>query len=154
VDRYAAQGDLRVFVGLASEWEDHPNDRPEIETAVIEQSQLLLARERPRTWLKVQARRGGSALWRPRTQESVDLTQLPISLPLKARLSDWQRLYDATFKSGSMEQDGFASESDARSFVESGWELVAALQDELGPSWHVEYMQEPTKPPGLRLAHR
>ena len=43
------------------------------------------------------------------------------------------------------------SADDAESFVRSGEELVVQLQRELGDLWHVEYMPEPIRPPGLRL---
>jgi hypothetical protein len=51
-------------------------------------------------------------------------------------------------------EGGFTSAGDAEEFVDAGRGIVDALQEELGPSWHVEYMPEPVAPPGLRLARR
>ena len=33
-----AEGDLRIFVGLASGWENHASDHPELEAAIVEQA--------------------------------------------------------------------------------------------------------------------
>jgi hypothetical protein len=57
-------------------------------------------------------------------------------------LSDWPR------------SGGFESERDVEQFVNAGQELVARLQVELAPSYHVEYMREPIRPPGVKLRPR
>lgn len=53
-----------------------------------------------------------------------------------------------TFTPGA---EGFTTEAEAVTFVARGRDLAEQLQQELGESWHVEYMPEPTKPPGVRL---
>jgi hypothetical protein len=57
--RVEREGDLRVFVGLASECDDHPGSRPAIERAIRDAAVELLARGELRSWLKLQARVGG-----------------------------------------------------------------------------------------------
>jgi hypothetical protein len=90
-------GDLRIFVGLASTLDDHPEDTEHIEAAI-----LAAARE----------------------------------------LLDWPA------------SGGFDSEHDAERFVAAGQRLVVQLQDELGASYHVEYLPEPIRPPGVKLRTR
>jgi len=38
--------------------------------------------------------------------------------------------------------------------VADGERLVSRLQHELGPTYHVEYMPEPIRPPGVKLRAR
>ena len=140
-------GDLRVFVGLAAEWDDHPQARGEIDGQIILASTELLSRPSPRRWIRVHAVRGAAPLSveRPHGALAVDASALPLSAALSEDLHQWASDYDAA---GA----GFDSAAAAVEFVERGRALVARLQGELGDVWYVEYMPEPTRPPGLRLA--
>jgi len=55
-------GDLRIFVGLASMLDDHPDDAEQIEADMVVAAQELLARPAPRRWIKLMAVRGRSPL--------------------------------------------------------------------------------------------
>jgi hypothetical protein len=139
-------GDLRVFVGLASEWDDHPEDRTRIEEQIVQEASELLGRPAPRQWIQLRAKHGRSLLTVQRRYgpAPMDAATLPLSESLCHGLARWAADYDST-------ADGFDSSSDAVAFVQRGRTLVARLQDELGDGWHVEYWPEPTQPPGLRL---
>lgn len=147
--RVVAEGDLRVFVGLASEIEDHPELRSTLSGDIVEASREILAREEPRVWIKLQARPGGP-VWIPRTMEPFDLRDLPVQPRLRDELLAWQTNHDTLFATTSG-SGGFLSAEEADTFVARGRELVAELQSSLGPRWWVEYLPEPTRPPGLRL---
>jgi hypothetical protein len=147
--RIDREGDLRVFIGLASEWDDHPRFRPEIEDQILTAARDLLDQERPRMWLRVQARRDESPLIESGTAREVQPADLPITEALAGSVGEWARRYDAV-----MEQGRFNGEREAKSFVASGQALVERLQRELGSTWHVEYYPEPTRLPGLRLRAR
>jgi hypothetical protein len=148
--RVDAEGDLRVFVRLASEWEDHPSDRPKLEAAIVEQAQVLLDRPAPRRWLKVMAKAGCSPVWQPNPALNVDLADLPIAPELSNDLARWAADFDATC-SDDARASGFETQRDAEEFVDIGRHLVDRLQASLRPSWHVEYMPEAIRPPGLHL---
>ena len=151
----AEEGDLRIFVGLASEREDHPDAGAKIDAQIIEAAKELLARAEPRRWLRLQARHGESPLsrWRPEALEPVAEESLDLSPALAAALTSWAKDYDSTFGDDA-DRSGFPSPGHAEAFVERGRTLAADLQGELGDSWHVEFYQEPTRPPGLRLRAR
>lgn len=146
--RIAREGDLRVFGGLASEWDEYAEHRAEIEGFIVDAARELIDQAEPRRWLMVQAQHGRSPVADSGSREELRPTDLPISEDLAHSLADWATDYDATF---ATEPDGFQSEEEAVTFVERGRDLVGRLQDELGEHWHVEYMPEPIKPPGLRL---
>lgn len=55
-------GDLRVFAGLASTLDDHPEDAEQIEADMVAAARELLARPAPRRWIKLRAARGRSPL--------------------------------------------------------------------------------------------
>lgn len=146
------EGDLRIFAGLASEYEDHPDDAVVIGAQIVAASQEVIGRAQPRRWVRLMAERGRSALSRtgPSGPEAIELLELPISPELAAGVAAWALDYDQTF--GDRDEDGgFESEAHAVAFIERGRFLVEGLQEELGPGWCVEYMPEPTRPPGLRL---
>lgn len=147
-DRIRREGDLRVFIGLASEWDDHPNERAEIERSIIDAARGLQGQKQPRRWLRIQARHGSAPVTDSGTRVELRPRDLPISGALVGALSTWADEYDATFEAG---RDGFGSQTDAETFVRQGRELVERLQIELGSRYHVEYIPEPTKSPGLRL---
>jgi hypothetical protein len=142
--RLKDSGDLRVFVGLASECEDHPKARQAIEAAIVEHARDLANRDRPRKWVMVQARSGAGPLWD--SGSAVDPSHLGVPDELRGRLLGWQQRYEGIRSDG-----GFASANAAKAFVASGAELVQVLQGELGANWVVEYMPEPVAPLGLRL---
>jgi hypothetical protein len=150
--RVAREGDLRVFIGLASEWDDHPRHRAEIDASIIEAARRLLDQTDPRVWLRVQAARACSPISDSGTRSEIHPGDLPISGDLAGAFTLWAEEYDATFTDrGGAGSDGFASGAAAVTFVERGRDLVGRLQAELGESHHVEYMPEPIKPPGVRL---
>jgi hypothetical protein len=39
--------ELRIFVGLASEWQDHPEHRSSLDDDILDEARKLLARDRP-----------------------------------------------------------------------------------------------------------
>jgi hypothetical protein len=144
------EGDLRIFIGLASERQDHPEAGDEIDAQIIEAATELLARPSPRRWLRVQARNGEPPLKRSRSRglEPTLAQDLGISSGLSNAVSQWAKDYAATFTPAA---SGFESQAAAEAFVYRGRALAADLQRELGDSWHVEYYPEPIRPPGLRL---
>ena len=152
-NRIIQEGDLRVFVGFASEFEDHPEDGPAIGAAIVDAAAELLTRSEPRMWLRVQARHGMAPVVQSGTRAPVSLHDLPITDDAANAVAQWASQYDLLFDTCDAE-GGFANEHDAEAFVEQGRQLVTRLQSELGDSWHVEYMPEATKPPGLRLRTR
>jgi hypothetical protein len=148
-------GDLRIFVGLASMLDDHPEDADQIEANMVAAARELLARPAPRRWIKLMAVRGRS----PLTQTvgsghiEVDPDTLHLSGGLRSDLARWDAYFQATL-SGWPAAGGFDSEYDAERFVAAGQQLVSRLQDELGADYHVEYRPEPIRPPGVKLRTR
>lgn len=148
-------GDLRIFVGLASMLDDHPDDAEQIEAGMVMAAQELLSRPAPRRWIKLMAVRERS----PLTQTmgpghiEVDPQTLQLSDGLCSGLARWNAHFAAAL-SGWPASGGFDSKHDAETFVAAGKQLVSQLQDELGAGYHVEYMPEPTRPPGVKLRKR
>lgn len=151
--RVEPEGDLRIFIGLASEWEDHPASRPQIETAIVDAAEELLQRPAPRRWVKLMASQGCSPLWQSAPARNLPLAELSLDIDLRNDLNHWATDYDATF-GNDLQRSGFFTVEDADSFVARGSQFAEQLQISLGPTWHVEYMPEPTRPPGLRLRQR
>lgn len=148
-------GDLRIFVGLASMLEDHPEDAEQIEADIVAAARELLARPAPRCWIKLTAVRGRSPLTHSTSSGDieVDPETLQISDGLRSGLARWDA-YFAAVLSDWPAAGGFDSEHDAERFAAAGRQLVARLQDELGASYHVEYRPEPIRPPGVKLRRR
>lgn len=146
-------GDLRIFVGLCSVLDDHPEDRAHIETKIMEAAEELLARPQPRRWIKLMAVAGRSPLSRTLgTDDSeVDPKDLPISPALIADVERWAEDHHSLLARWP-DAGGFHSHEHAREFVERGERLVTRLQTELGSGYCVEYMPEPILPPGMKLA--
>ena len=143
-----AEGDLRIFVGLASELEDHPQLHQEIEEQIRRAAAALLARESPRTWVRMQPRVDIDwPLWKPKPRRILRTDEVPCSSGLVDRLRQWQSVY-ARHALPAVPQGVsiFTNPADALAFVETGRELAELLQSELGDDWHVEYYPEPTKP--------
>ncbi len=145
--RVARAGDLRMFIGLASEWEDHPDHRTEYDKQIIEEAKTLLARAELRQGVKLMAKAGSWPLWqhsadgRPRCLGDAEL---PLSHELHHELAEWAFDFDSTVGRGFSGPSGFESQRDAEQFVDRGRLLVVRLQAELGDGWHVEYMPTPT----------
>jgi hypothetical protein len=145
--RAEPEGDLRIFIGLASEADDHPNDREELGRAVAQESAALLARGKPRQWLRLQADPVRAlSISTTRGQAPVGPDELALTDALASRVAGWSQAWTHILDGG-----GFSSTTDAETFVENGRVLAEALQDWLGSRWNVEYYPEPIRPPGLRL---
>ena len=140
-------------MGLASQLDDRPADADRIEAAIVVAAQELLARPAPRRWIKLVAVRGRSPLTQTAGPDDVEVH--PETLQLSGTLlSDLARWDAYTALSDWPEAGGFESEQDAERFVAAGRQLVSQLQEELGPSYYVEYMPEPIRPPGVKLRTR
>lgn len=148
------EGDLRGFVALASELEEHPDSREEIEEDIVAAARDLLQRPWPRRWLRLQARLDSTPL-----SLSLSSGLVPV-VPEKLGLGDadatalaqWARQFDATFAANE-HAAGFDSQQQAEEFVARGHQLTEIVQRALGDHWQVEYYPEPVRPPGLRLRH-
>ena len=141
--RFDREGDLRIFVGLASEWDDHPGSRTEIEDAIRRSAGALLAQDGPRAWLKLQARVGESPVIDSGKRESCAVSGLPVSDDLKRDLLVWADEFDAAQARPGSGPSGFESVKAAESFVDRGARMVDEMQRQLGVEWHVEYMPTP-----------
>jgi hypothetical protein len=148
-------GDLRIFVGLASTLDDHPDDVERIEADIIAAARELLDRPAPRRWIKLRAVRERSPLTQTMGFDDieVDSEALRLSDGLRSDIARWKAQFEDTL-SGWPASGGFDSEHDAECFVVAGQRLVTRLQDELGAGYHVEYMPEPIRPPGVKLRAR
>lgn len=89
--RVGDSGDLRIFVGLASMLDDHPEDSAAIEKQVVVAAKELLQRSRPRRWIKLMARLRHSSLTRTAgdSDVEVDAAALPIGPGLVAEIERW-----------------------------------------------------------------
>jgi len=148
-------GDLRIFVGLASELDDHPECAEQIHAHIVVAARELLDRPAPRRWIKLMADRGGSPLTQTAGHDNIEVDpgDLRLSDGLRSDLAEWRAYFDATLSSWPA-AGGFDSERDAERFVAAGRQLAVRLQDELGASYYVEYMPEPIRPPGVKLRAR
>lgn len=147
-DRPQSGGDLRVFIGLASEWDDSPEHRTELDLHIVAAARWLFERAEPRRWLRLQARAGAAPVVDSGTRAPIALDELPIAKELGSSLGAWGEEYDTLM---GLCPPGFEDESAAKGFVDRGRVLAERLQADLGESWHIEYYPEPTKPPGLKL---
>jgi hypothetical protein len=145
-------GDLRVFVGLLSELDSHPESRAMIEARIVQASEDLLNRISPRQWIKLMAQPGRSPLTITSGHSNFDLDpdDAPVPQGLWERVMAWADRLDRTL-AGWPTSGGFRSPADAEAFVADGRALVDELQAALGPGYVVEYMPEPIRPPGLKL---
>ena len=144
--RLELEGDLRIFVGLASEWDDHPSIRDSLDQHIVRAAVDLLGRRRLRRWVKVMAEYECWPLWIPVPPRNLDPRELPISDVLDDDLATWARDFDMTYVRDDPVSSGFATVALAESFVARGAALVDRLQAELGDEWHVEYRPAPTRP--------
>jgi hypothetical protein len=145
-------GDLRIFVGLASVLDDHPEDAEQIEQDMVAAARELLARPAPRRWITLMGVRERSPLTQTMGSHDIEVEPdaLPLSDDLRRKLAGWDARFAATL-SGWPVSGGFDSHHDAERFVAAGRQLVSRLQLELGPGYEVEYRPEPIRPPGVRL---
>ncbi len=148
-------GDLRIFAGLASTLEDHPEDAEHIEADMVAAARELLTRPAPRRWIKLMAVQGRSPLTQTTGPDNIEIDPgtLHISDGLRSDLARWDA-YFASAVSGWPGAGGFDAEHDVERFVAAGRQLVSQLQNELGASYHVEYRPEPIRPPGVKLRRR
>jgi hypothetical protein len=144
--RFEKEGDLRTFVGLASEWEDHPAHRSELEGRIGLSAERLLARAIPRTWVRLTAQRGRWPVWNSSPLRNLDPATLPISTQLTKELTSWAAEFDGALNRNDFRTGGFESVADLESFVSWGAILVGRLQADLGDDWHVEYSPAPIRP--------
>jgi hypothetical protein len=149
------EGDLRVFVGLASQIEGHPTDAATLNRDIVIAAAELLLRERPRRWIELRADIEGFPLGHHgrNGRRTVEIKTEPISPVLMSELEAWNDQFRAVL-SGWPTSGGFPSQADAEAFVNRGLELAGRLQTELGPTHRVEYRPEPIRPPGLKLANQ
>jgi hypothetical protein len=150
------QGDLRVFRALVYEIDDFPDtDIAWIEQAVVSECIEMLDRPAPRRWIELRAASGRTPLTRQSLPGQVDvpIVELGIDAELADDVSSWAQFYEA--KLGQWpDSGGFTSIKQAEQFVERGRLLATRLQDGLGSAYHVEYAQEPSGRPGVRLAQK
>ncbi|NTW39961.1 MAG: hypothetical protein HGA44_08720 [Cellulomonadaceae bacterium] len=143
--RAEPEGDLRIFIGLASELQDHPEDAEYYRMEIVREAAALLARAEPRRWLRVQAAPDRPlSLSTTQGQVPVDVAALQLPVELTADLVGWSAHWREVQIAG-----GFASITEAERFVDAGRELAERLQTNLGETWHVEYYPEPIRPPGV-----
>jgi len=138
--RVEREGDLRIFIGLASEREDHPDSGAAIDRRIIEEARVLLGRPELRRWVKVSAVAGAWPLWEPRQNRNLESDELAISGDLRHDLEESAATFDQVQEHPGPGPSGFATQADAQRFVALGRDLVERLQQELGDGWHVEYM--------------
>jgi len=154
-ERLRDNGDLRIFVGLASMLEDHSDDAERIEADIVLAARELLARPAPRRWIKLMALRGRAPVTQTVGPDDIefDLDALYLSGGLRSDLARWNARFEAVLAEGP-KSGGFDSEDDAESLVDGGQHLVSRLQKELGAGYHVEYMPAPIRPPGGKFRAR
>ena len=148
------EGDLRVFRALAYEIDDFPDaDITWIEKQIVSECHEILDRPAARRWIQLRAVSGRTPLTRQSLQGQVDvpIVELGVDAQLADDVSSWAQFYDAKFGEWP-DSGGFTSIKQAEQFVEQGRLLATRLQDALGPAHQVEYAQEPSGRPGVRLA--
>jgi hypothetical protein len=69
----------------------------------------------------------------------IDLEELPISSDLKSAIKVWDDEYQATFDSDYPPDSSFPTPEAKKAHVERGATLAKRLQEELGPTYRVEY---------------
>ncbi|UOQ88146.1 hypothetical protein MUN74_12705 [Agromyces endophyticus] len=145
-------GDLRVFVGLVSELDDHPEQVDAIEAAIIAAAHEFVTRREPRRWIRLMAASGRSSLTQTSGHDDIEIDPATLGLTdeLRSDLARWDVAYLRTLSAWPVE-GGFETERDAERFVAAGRGLSERLQIELGSGYHVEYMPEPIRQPGVKL---
>ena len=147
--RMEREGDLRIFVGLASEWDDHPKLRTKYEVDIIAEARALLSRSEPRTWIQLRVRHEcPPVVWWPGGEfKSVDASALPISNRLRSDVERWSDDYGTLSRPDNPGPGHFETVADAVAFAARGRDLQVRLQEELGDGWVVEYQPVQTRWP-------
>jgi hypothetical protein len=101
----AEEGDLRVFVGLASELEDHPSSATTLNEAILVAAADLLARAKPRRWIRVQASPDVSPLGHhdPDGYRIIEIQSEPITTDLMSELKSWNDDFHSVLDGGPVE---------------------------------------------------
>lgn len=154
--RVQSEGDLRIFIGLASELEDHPDSWPLRHEQIRHEAGALLERSSPRTWVLLKADAGiGWPLWQPEPRRVLNPDALEVSNLLRADLARWLETFEENVERAIARgrervwgKSVFPDRTQATAFVEHGRELAAQLQNELGAHFVVEYYPEPVDPVG------
>jgi hypothetical protein len=104
-DRVEDEGDLRVFIGLSSYADDHPEDIRTIDDQIVAAATELLERPELRRWVKLMASVEGSPTTRHHgiTQETVEVS--PEDLPLSGQLIVGTLSSFALWKAGRASED-------------------------------------------------
>lgn len=147
-------GDLRGFGGIYWWHTERPEEREQIAASARHEAAHLLSRAHPRRWIQLRAQAGKSPLARsigPGPRTPITAADISISSQLTSDVEAWAAEH-RTVMEGWPGRGGFRSQEHAENFVRGGEVLVDRLQRELGDGYRVEYMPEPTRPPGLRLA--
>lgn len=147
-------GDLRIFVGLSSAWDDYGADERLLAQEVVAAATEFLGHPAPRRWVRLRADLSREPLeWTDSNRDyhpEVSPADLEISLDLARAVGAWNADFGSTMR-GWPKKGGFASARAAEAFVDAGRELVSRLQEELGEAFVVEYLPEPIRPPGVKL---
>jgi hypothetical protein len=136
------EGDLRIFIGLASEHDDHPSAHQEIADAIVDAANDILSRGYLRQWLCLQAREHESPLTLTSMEggHRVAIGGLDVTTELQQRILAWASQFEDAQRRRGRGPSNFKSVKAAEEFVADGEHLRLDLQAQLGPSWHVEYM--------------
>ncbi len=154
--RVRSEGDLRIFVGLASVLEDHPDSWPALHQQIRQEAQALLARSTLRTWVLLKADAGIAwPLWQPDPRRVLEPDALSVSESLRTELTHWLATFAANVARAVTPgqdrvwgQSVFPDRTQAVAFVDQGHKLALRLQGELGDQFVVEYYPEPVDPVG------
>lgn len=153
-DHLEAEGDLRIFAGLDSVLEDHPDALLDLHSQIRQEAAALLARPSLRTWVLLKAGVGIDwPLWRPTPRRVLAPDAYPISVSLREDLVKWVAVFPmnsdlAGARDRGQNRSVFATQEAAAAFVHEGEILAGRLQSELGESHYVEYYPEPVRPTG------
>ena len=154
-NRAAPEGDLRVFAGLAWEWEDHSDDRDEIAERIVDAARLLLERPEPRQWVMLRAERATWPLTNSKDSSRFASSDLLLSDELRRDVERWASDHRRQVSDRNRGPGGFRTQAASQAFAERGRVLAERLQNELGDGWQVEYSPNPTAfPNGRSLGRR
>ena len=123
-DRVDREGDLRIFIGLASEWDDHPDLRASIEEQIVDAAAELIRRPELRRWAQVRARCGRWPVTDPRTRRDLRPPELPASEAMSAALQQWAAHYDEICDPVEPEPAALRVDATGRGFCPHGEALV------------------------------
>ncbi len=138
-------GDLRIFIGLASEHEDHPSAHQQIVDAIVDASNDILGRGILRRWICLEATEHESPirLTSQTARRRIPIAEVGVTTELQQRLRSWADRFDQAQRRPGRGPSNFKSIHAVEEFVADGERLKLDLQQQLGASWHVEYMPTP-----------